>query len=65
MRYPKDLTYSSIEGLSNMVAGKTIVSVQLVDEGIDSFIAFNFDDGETLFIRYDYLYDYQLMTGEI
>ena len=49
---------NDVSELSKAVSGKTIVSVESDRSGMDDYLIFHFTDGTSLYIRYDYIYEY-------
>jgi len=60
MSNPIDFTEDSVKQLSNQLHGKMIESVEL-DQEFDDFFTLNFTDGQKLKIRYDWIYDWELI----
>ena len=42
-----------------LLAGKLVLKVQDVDDGMDDFLEIHFVDGSILRFRYDYIYEWE------
>ena len=49
---------NDVSELSKAVSGKTIASVESDNSGADDYLIFHYADGTSLYIRYDYIYEY-------
>ena len=49
---------NDVSELSKAVSGKTIASVESDRSGMDDYLIFHYADGTSLYIRYDYIYEY-------
>ena len=49
---------NDVRELSKAVSGKTIASVESDNNGADDYLIFHYADGTSLYIRYDYIYEY-------
>lgn len=56
--------FVSNDGLSEIVSGKTIKNISMYSDSMDDYLAFIFVDGTSLHIKYDWLYDWQLIDHE-
>ena len=50
--------------ITSAVAGKTVKDVVIDNERMDDYLVFNFTDGTSLRIRYDYIYEWSLAASE-
>lgn len=50
--------------ITSAVAGKAVKDVIIDNEGMDDYLVFNFTDGTSLRIRYDYIYEWSLAASE-
>ena len=48
--------------ITTLVMRKTVESVVDEDEGLDTSLVINFTDGMKLRIRYDYIYEWEVVT---
>lgn len=60
----EELNFTTVHSMSKKINGRTIKSVDFESESIDNFLVFEFTDGTSLWINYDYLYDYELRGSE-
>lgn len=58
-----DFNENDVTPLSEAIAGKTVKSVRS-DQGREDYLIFDFTDGTSLRIRYDYIYDYKITKDE-
>lgn len=57
----KDFNWNSDKDISQLITGKNIEKCEILDEGMDTFLQFIFTDSTILKIRYDYIYDWDVI----
>ena len=60
----EEFTYDSGAEITKLISGKVVDCIESPDEvSIDDYLIIRFKDGESLHIRYDYLYEWELKHG--
>jgi len=55
--------WGSGEPITKEIAGKVVDKCEVIDEGQDNILQFTFKDGSTLRIRYDWIYEWEVIPA--
>ena len=58
----KDFNWGSGEEITSNIVGKTVAKCEVLDEGIDSVLQFEFTDRTILRFRYDWIYEWEAIN---
>lgn len=60
----KEFHYECDQHMTKALKGRTIASIEIPDDQMDDLLIFNFTDGTTLKLHYDYIYSWELFERE-